>query len=359
MTAAISFGAPAVVGGPRSWHRRCAQLRTHRSDTFETVPAPDPLPAPEEERRAAVPRPLGEVLGALRLCTLVFTLRPMAPFRERAPFSPLVRAALGPPLRSLVCTTGAPQCTGCHRLDDCLFPPFFGVEDRAHAPRPYAMHARFDRSEAASIELTVFGRFSAHMPTLVDAIHTMARTGLGRKRVPFTIVRLDQREATRTQRLFDDNVGVIAQPSLPFMASELWQTDSVDDTQPLTVEFVTPTRIVEGGRAQESPSFAALVRRALDRARDLLLATERIDVGGDIVEWKKAAAAIRTERASVVRHRAERYSSRQDQRVPVVGVTGTVVFSGRWGQFWPVLRLAERVQVGKGAVQGQGVVRLG
>lgn len=55
----------------------------------------------------------------------------------------------------------------------------------------------------------------------------------------------------------------------------------------------------------------------------------------------------------------ERYSSRQDAKMNLGGIVGEAEYEGNWQEFWPMLKLAEQIHVGKGAVFGLGKIEVG
>jgi len=54
----------------------------------------------------------------------------------------------------------------------------------------------------------------------------------------------------------------------------------------------------------------------------------------------------------------ERYSRRQERRIPMGGLVGSVTYRGPLDEFLPWLALGEHVHVGKNTVFGMGKYRL-
>ncbi|MGH2501877.1 MAG: CRISPR system precrRNA processing endoribonuclease RAMP protein Cas6, partial [Ktedonobacterales bacterium] len=143
----------------------------------------------------------------------------------------------------------------------------------------------------------------------------------------------------------------------------------------LTVEFVTPTRLVAGGRLLRRPDVRALTLRlverleALEQAYGPALGAE----GTEGAEGDQAAHARRRERylafereARAVRVARDEtrwlevmsHSARQQRAIPIGGFVGEVTFEGALRGLRELLAWGEIAHAGKNAVKGDGCMRV-
>ena len=127
---------------------------------------------------------------------------------------------------------------------------------------------------------------------------------------------------------------------------------------PLTIEFLTQTRLKHEGRFVRHPVFHVVFRRLLGRLSSLARfhggAPMELDFRGLIEQ----AASIRLVQDDTKWTRWQRYSSRQDRRMEWEGIIGRAIYEGEFAPFWKFLKFGELVQVGHGATFGLGKYRI-
>ncbi len=123
---------------------------------------------------------------------------------------------------------------------------------------------------------------------------------------------------------------------------------------PLTIEFLTQTRLKHEGRFIRHPVFHVVFRRLLGRLSSLARfhcgAPMEVDFRGLIEQ----AASIRLVQDDTKWTRWQRYSSRQDRRMEWEGIIGRAIYEGEFTPFWKFLKFGELVHVGHGATFGLG-----
>ena len=123
---------------------------------------------------------------------------------------------------------------------------------------------------------------------------------------------------------------------------------------PLTIEFLTQTRLKHQGRFIRHPVFHVVFRRLLGRLSSLARfhcgAPMELDFRGLIEQ----AASIRLVQDDTRWTRWQRYSSRQERRMEWEGIIGRAVYEGEFAPFWNFLKFGELVHVGHGATFGLG-----
>ena len=128
--------------------------------------------------------------------------------------------------------------------------------------------------------------------------------------------------------------------------------------RPLTIEFLTQTRLKHEGRFVRTPEFHILFRRLLGRLSSL----SRFHCGAplevDFRELIDRATSIRLLQDDTRWTRWQRYSSRQDRRMAWEGIVGRAIYEGDFAPFWKFLRFGQFAHVGHGATFGLGMYRI-
>jgi hypothetical protein len=282
----------------------------------------------------------------------------------------ILRGALGLAFRRLVCHDLSLACRSCPLNPKCPYPEVFEPAppldgDRlrgfSDVPRPFVVETpaqdqtTFLPSERVAFGLTVFGRASRHVAYFVAAVQALADDGLGPRRARF---RLEAVEAVgvegRATDVYRRGHNQITPTAVQLRSRDLLGESDRSRTS-LKLRFRTPTDIRDGGRVVTVPLFGPLIRRLRDRAS--ALAAFYGDAPLD-VDFKGLSDAANT--VGLVWHDTrtvalERPSTRTGQRHDIGGFVGTARYEGaEIGKLMPLIRLGERIHVGKHAAFGNG-----
>jgi hypothetical protein len=307
------------------------------------------------------------------------TLRP-----ERALALPpypgsMFRGAFGWALQRVVCVTRTHDCPPCLLKERCVFPYVFDTPPPAgtrimrkypSAPHPFVLEPPFPggvsvaAGEPVRLGLTVIGKALQYLPYLVFAFERLGRTGLGPGRVRCGVVTLEGALDGHAYVLYDaaDRSLRATEPFTQVASLALGPSEppgTKGETERLRVEFLTPVRIVFEERLADSLEFHVLVRSLLRRLAHL----SYFHCGGDPLtvafrEWIERAKHVRTVSHSLRWYDWERYSGRQQTRMSLGGLLGSIAYEGELTPFLPLLRAGEALHVGKGASFGLGRYRL-
>jgi hypothetical protein len=286
-----------------------------------------------------------------------------------------LRGAFGRAFRQLACPSrlGEPcpiplQCP-YHLIFESSPPPGSEVlRTHEEIPRPFVLAAEwrtggegarliFEPGEELCFGLALIGRAQEFFPHFVVAMREMDRLGRGRRAIEIARIEALDPQAAPASVVYDacDNVVRGTAPAL-----------TLDDCArqacprgPVTIEFVTQTRLKHEGSWARVPEFHIVFRRLLGRLSSL----SRFHCGAPLeVDFK--AMIERANEIRLVRNRTRwvswsRYSSRQDRRIQWDGLVGTAIYEGDLAPFWPFLKFGEHVHVGHGATFGLGRYRVG
>jgi hypothetical protein len=123
----------------------------------------------------------------------------------------------------------------------------------------------------------------------------------------------------------------------------------------LAIRFLTPTRLVDGGRLVRRPDFRILMQRLLERlsalARQFCDTPLALDFGG-LIHQAEAVQLVADDTRWV---ELESYSTRLGRATPLGGFIGQATFAGDLAPFLPWLLWGQFTHVGKDAVKGNGL----
>ncbi len=306
------------------------------------------------------------------------------------------------------------ECAYPYLFETRALPMQPGTSGFADLPRPYVLRSppgEQDLAPGAELlwDATLIGRAIDQLPHFRLSWHTMGDAGVGRGRGRFALERVDALDlnGTAVQVLYDRESNRVRAAERPIDAatlagwaggrSEAWPGGQAagttiggtdEDTQgeagqappagpastrphlhtsapphlhtltPLSVRFLTPTLLKHEGRAAARPEFHILWRNLQRRLSILRLAhgagRPEIDFAASI----RDAEAVRMIGWAARNIGWDRYSRRQDRRVPMGGFVGTARYEGDLVPFLPALALGMLVGVGDNCTFGQGHYRL-
>lgn len=261
-----------------------------------------------------------------------------------------------------------------------------GSERGRDVPRPYVFEPPLDsRTEYASgdtleWQMALFGQAVDWFPYLVMAVKLMGERGFGLPPAPGKgkgKFRLRELWASNPltgvqQRLFSLGERVVQTPCLPVTHEMVCRAASCLPADRITLRFKTPLRLVQnrleaGGERKlthEPPPFHTLAPRLEGRLRDLTTYYATVEPQAtyeDAVGYGSAWPRLDMDKAREVAAHGhmewldlQRYSSRQERRLPMGGLRGHVTYTGDLAPFLPLLVWGQFTHVGKYAVMGNG-----
>ncbi len=331
----------------------------------------------------------GDAVAGFTAHRLWFEGRVETPILLGAHQGSAIRGALfhslrGRPERPGFCVEPArPTCRGCPALAGCPVSFLLAtVDDEGRrggdVPRPYVVEAprdgreRYEPGEPFRFGVTVFARALALFPYVVVAARRMEEEGIGRSTPDargryrpgrFRIERivtanpLTGEEQVVLQRGHD----LVRVPGVPVTheqvlgrADELARAWDSPREGRLTVEFRSPTRLVEGGLPLRRPEFRPLLQRLIERLSSLWEEYGHEELPIDFGGLMASAGRVRLVEAETRWLEVRGYSTRQAAPKYLNGFVGRATFEGELGPCLPWLVWGEQVHVGKDAVKGCG-----
>jgi CRISPR-associated endoribonuclease Cas6 len=285
----------------------------------------------------------------------------------------LLRGAFGHALRRMVCVMGPQQpCPSCSLRGGCVYPRLFVtliegepppfLRGLSTAPGPYIFEPgeerrEFSEGDLLEFDLLLVGAAVELQAYAALAIERMGPGGLGVRRVPFRLESLCYLSGAGSWVEGWDG----RRRQWGARASALWTGGEAAGGLPgeATLRFLTPTRIQVRKRPVQEPGFRLLAFQMLRRTLELT----HFHAPGAATEWEFQELLREADRVEVEHDLTwrdwERYSNRQQRKMTLGGFVGTMKLRGDLTPFWPLLKTAEVIHVGKGASFGLGRVEVG
>lgn len=311
--------------------------------------------------------PLAEQLGRLPVLRLAFGLEAGRDGALPRYLGSTIRGGLAWSLRHLSCALPREQCETCRLGERCAYGYLFETRrpaqaerfpDEATIPHPIVIEppapsfAPYAPGSRLELGVTLLGRAAEHAARLVVAAQDMGRQGLGTSRLPFRLVDARVRPLRGEPSPYyreGQPLGAVQPEPLSRHLEGRAPADEV------TLKLLTPTRFAEGGRLTRTPTFRTIVSSLLRRASALLAFHADQPLALDFRGLLDRAVAVRTVRSTAELIRLDRFSNRQDRKVPLDGLVGEMTFRGEGvREAWPLLVAGEIVHGGKGTVFGLG-----
>nr|MDA8220066.1 CRISPR system precrRNA processing endoribonuclease RAMP protein Cas6 [Dehalococcoidales bacterium] len=217
--------------------------------------------------------------------------------------------------------------------------------------------------------LTVYARAITLFPYVIVAARRLEDEGIGRK-VPdghgrwragrFAIERIVAANPLtgEEQVVLQRGDELVAVPNLPVIHEQVLGRARALAPDGLAVEFLTPTRIVEGGRSLSKPLLRPLVQRLIERLSSLWEEYGAGELPIDFADLMARADSVRLVADETRWEEVRGYSTRHGAPKRLDGFVGRAVYEGNLGPLLPWLAWGELTHVGKDAVKGCGLYRI-
>ncbi|MBI4523637.1 MAG: CRISPR system precrRNA processing endoribonuclease RAMP protein Cas6 [Deltaproteobacteria bacterium] len=304
-----------------------------------------------------------------------------------------LRGAFGITFKETVCIMEHRDCDRCLLRLKCAYPYIFDTpipEDSARmrryerAPHPFVIEPPLETqqlykpNELLSFGLTLIGKAIDYLPYFIYTFDRLGRErGIGRGRGRFALEKVSWLDPGGGEKeIYDGQRKVLANSFHPLTIrdlslsqnSKLSPLHSTLDTQRsdltlnsrlLTINYLTPTRVTYNGELHTAPEFHVIIRNLLRRLSNLCYFHCGEELNLDFKGIIERAKTVEMKDGNIRWHDWERYSARQDTRMKMGGFVGEVEYHGELAEFLPLLKLGERIHVGKSSTFGLGMYVVG
>lgn len=294
-------------------------------------------------------------------------LRVKSPLRLPPYKGSTLRGAFGSVFKRVICIQRQADCDDCLLRGNCVYNYVFntpapasnqGNNMSARVPHPFLLRPPLDMKteyitgDFFDFDLVLIGRGIDYFPYFVYTFQRIGEVGIGRGRGRCILDEVAVRDSNGGETLLYKEPGRellnevlrLSPPSPP----------SVAYLKSVRLDFLTPVRLKSQGRFINRLTFEILIRSLLRRLADLgeyhCGSTWNIDFRTLI----NSAATVKTLSHDLEWRDWERYSRRQDRRMKLGGLEGSVSYAHIPAGFFPLLSAGGFLHVGKNTAFGLG-----
>ena len=325
-----------------------------------------------------------------------------------------LRGGFGYAFKRIVCAIRDKECPDCLLKEKCVYSYVFETSPPSDtkimrkyksAPHPFVIEPPSERrrgykpGDEINFGLILIGRAIDYLPYFIYTFDELGRIGIGKGKAKYELkdVRCDGQHIydSKSKTLKSFSPSIISLPfdpeteippltrgdkeglsnnsplensfsKYPTLEKSISNypplakggEEGFEDTQ-LTLDFLTPTRILYDSHLTLDLVFHILIRNLLRRLSLLYY----FHCGGDPSEWDfkgiiEIAKDVKVKKQALTWHDWERYSTRQDTRMKMGGFVGNISFEGNIEPFMQLIKAGEILHVGKGTSFGLGKYRI-
>ncbi len=274
----------------------------------------------------------------------------------------------------------APTCSDCPLHSMCpvsaLVAPLREENERGRdIPRPYVilppLGARhYGPGEQLIFGITLFGSIVQFFPYIIMATKALEAKGLGRRlkenqgqRGRFEIKQIESYHPVSAERkvVYQAGKPLVEVPTLSVASRDISMRAAALPTERLTINFLTPTRILFKEKLVHHAAFLPFVLRLLERLK-ILEQTYGIEEVQSSVPQRQELVLLASDVECVEDNThwedLQSYSYRLKRATPIGGIQGKATFIGNLAPFRELLAWGELIHVGKNTVKGNGWYRM-
>ncbi|MHB8170817.1 MAG: CRISPR system precrRNA processing endoribonuclease RAMP protein Cas6 [Thermincolia bacterium] len=290
-----------------------------------------------------------------------------------------LRGGFGKAFQRMVCSQRDKECHQCLLQNTCPYsyifetaPPPGGQVLRKYEniPRPFVLEPPLETKtfyspgEKLAFQLVLLGKAIDYLPYFIIIFRELGQMGIGKGRKNY---RLDTVNAINLRTgekpvIYNGKEEMVTNIDVSVTGAELVDLcePSLPEEKPvdLTIRFLTMTRLKFEQEYTVVPEFHIIIRNLLRRLSSISYFHHGVELDLDFRGLIEKAREVTLINRQTRWEDWERYSSRQNARMNLGGIVGEAVYRGNWQEFWPLLKLAEQIHVGKGTVFGLGKVEM-
>ena len=280
-----------------------------------------------------------------------------------------LRGGFGQAFRKMVCTMRATECRDCALNTVCPYayifetaPPGDASQLRGYSdvPRPFVIdpletNGNYQQGESLEFLLTLMGRAVDYLPYFLVSFRELGAIGMGRGRGRFQLTEvLAENGESKGEKVYSWETEMVTNLDSALSFDDIQQEAAAWPGDQLTLQFLTPARITYDGQLTDELAFDVLIQRLLGRISALAYFHCGESLQMDFKEFIAQATEMETVESSLNWHDWTRYSQRQDRRMKLGGLMGSITYAGELEPFLPFIALGRYTHVGKNATFGLG-----
>jgi len=281
------------------------------------------------------------------------------------------RGVFGRALKRVVCALKTQECGRCLLKRRCVYAMVFETQDTLNPPEgsrivaaphpfviepPLTMETRFAEGSAFDFRLLLFGEANHNLPYFIYAFEQMGKIGIG-KRINGKRGHFSLEEVKSGDRSIFSSADQTLKELNPFSLALKDTEDCPKSTFRLKLNMITPLRLKFENRLKADLPFHVLVRAMLRRVSSLYNFYGHGEPPLDYRGLVKKAMDVKILDDDLSWFDWRRYSFRQDKAMLMGGMTGSVTYEGKLGEYMPLIEFCTEVHLGKQTSFGLGKIQ--
>jgi len=282
-------------------------------------------------------------------------------------------------MKKMVCIYSIDKpCYECELEGTCAFSVVFApsnseegfLKNHKGIPRPYSLYIPDEKNaflpgEEFTVEMTLVGKAIEYFPYVFLAFKELGKSGMGKRneegeRGKFVLKCIEEVMKDGTcEFIYHSDEMPNGKKIKGFCLDEFFGRDQIPSgADTFKLVFETPVRLKKDRHITDVPEFYPIMRSIIHK----LNAYSYFYGNGEL---KKDAAFLLEEAKNVELVSANTrfkqyvyYSRRQQNRLYIGGIVGEAIYRGNLNLFYPYLKIAEVIGVGKNNAFGFGRVKL-
>ncbi len=289
------------------------------------------------------------------------------------------RGGLGQVMKKMICIYSIDKpCYECELTRACAFSVVFApsnpeggfLKNHKGIPRPYSLYIPDERNaflpgEEFTVEMTLVGKAIEYFPYIFLAFKELGKSGMGKKteegkRGKFVLKRIEEiMKDGSCELIYHSDELANGKKIKGFYLYEFFAQDRISsDTDTFKLVFETPVRLKKDRHITDVPEFYPIMRSIIHKLNAYSYFYGNGEIKKDVASLLEEAKNVKLISANTAFKQYVYYSRRQQNKLYMGGIVGEAVYRGNLNLFYPYLKIAEVIGVGKNNAFGFGRVKL-
>jgi hypothetical protein len=286
-----------------------------------------------------------------------------------------LRGAFGSIFKNIVCIDYKLDCYQCSLAPKCVYQLVFQSQVPPNArrlrknqdiPRPFIIKPALETKklylpdEPLVFQIVLVGLVTEYLPYFLVTFREMGLKGFGLSRAKAHLAKVEAYlpELQEWQEIYRGSDGLVKNLAAVWSYDQVCSKAQKLPKDSLTIQFLTPTRLVYNKQIVHQPKFHYLIKRLRDRINALAVFYCQDELKIDHKAFGQRAEQVKTIAQHTFWKELSRYSSKRKLTQDLSGFMGWVTYEGPLEEFLPFLLIGEWIHVGKAALWGNGWLQI-